>query len=147
MWGLFERRFRSILQRLERHRSTLELESSSLHFADMKKAREESLQQLKQYEEQRQANMVDEVFRWLLADTTDQEETLHYLADQCLSGTCNWFFQERCIADWIDTKEDTSQGSIIWLKGIPGSGMITSKPVRFFSHKLGWADLLTTLLT
>jgi hypothetical protein len=136
MWSLFERRFKSILQRLERHRSILELESNSLHFLDMKKAREESLQQLKQYEEQRQANMVDEVFRWLSADTTDQEETLDYLANQCLSGTCNWFFQERCIAGWIDTKEDTSSGSIIWLKGIPGSGMTTSRPVKYFSDRL-----------
>jgi hypothetical protein len=124
MWGLFERRFKSILQRLEQHRLILESESSSLHFAEMKTAREESLHHLKQYEEQRQACMMDEVFRWLSADLADQEETLYHLANQCLPDTCDWVFQERSIADWIDTTEQTNPGSIVWLKGIPGSGMM-----------------------
>jgi hypothetical protein len=122
MWGLFERRFKSILQRLEQHRLILESESSSLHFAEMKAAREKSLYHLKQDEEQRQTCMMDEVFRWLSADSADQEETLYHLANQCLPDTCDWVFQERDIADWIDTTEQISPGSIVWLKGIPGSG-------------------------
>jgi hypothetical protein len=124
MWGLFERRFKSILQRLEQHRLILESESSSLHFAEMKAAREKSLYHLKQDEEQRQTCMMDEVFRWLSADSADQEETLYHLANQCLPDTCDWVFQERDIADWIDTTEQISQGAIVWLKGIPGSGMM-----------------------
>ena len=126
MWGLFERRFKSILERLQRHRSLLDMESTSIHFSEMQKQREDTLHYLKQYEAQNQASMVEEVFRWLSADAIEQEEALYRLADQCLPGTCDWIFREQSIIDWLDANKQITDKiaakSMIWLKGIPGSG-------------------------
>jgi hypothetical protein len=126
MWGLFERRFKSILERLQRHRSLLDMESTSIHFSEMQKQREDTLHYLKQYEAQNQASMVEEVFRWLSADAVEQEEVLYRLADQCLPGTCDWIFREQSITDWLDANGEITDKiaakSMIWLKGIPGSG-------------------------
>lgn len=122
MWGLFERRFKSILERLQRHRLLLEMESSSIHFAEMKKQREDMLHHLTQYESQRQTSMTEEVFRWLSADPINQEEALYHLTDQCLPGTCDWIFREKDIMDWIQADCQSSPSPVIWLKGIPGSG-------------------------
>ena len=126
MWALFERRFKSILERLQRHRSLLDMESTSIHFSEMQKQREDTLHYLKQYEAQNQTSMVEEVFRWLSADAIEQEEALYRLADQCLPGTCDWIFQEQSITDWLDANgqitDKIAAKSMIWLKGIPGSG-------------------------
>jgi hypothetical protein len=126
MWALFERRFKSILERLQRHRSLLDMESTSIHFSEMQKQREDILHHLKQYEAQNQASMVEEVFRWLSADAIEQEEALYRLADQCLPGTCDWIFREQSITDWLDANgqitDKMAAKSMIWLKGIPGSG-------------------------
>jgi hypothetical protein len=126
MWGLFERRFKSILERLQRHRSLLDMESTSIHFSEMQKQREDTLHYLKQYEAQNQTSMVEEVFRWLSADAIEQEEALYRLADQCLPGTCDWIFREQGITDWLDANgqiaDKIAAKSMIWLKGIPGSG-------------------------
>ena len=118
-WGLFERRFKSILHRLDSHRELLDKEAAATHFLEMKRMREKRQLEEESYEQQRNNQLAREILAWLSADEDGQEEYLHRLSDQRQLGTCDWILSEPCVSDWI---EDDLKDPILWMTGIPGAG-------------------------
>lgn len=118
-WGLFERRFKSILQRLAAHSELLDKEAAAVHYSEMKTIRDARLQENEEFERRRQNNMAQEVFAWLSAAEDSQEEYLHQLADIRQPETCDWILEQDDVFRWIEPDKDVA---FIWMTGIPGSG-------------------------
>ena len=121
-WGLFERRFKLILQRLALHCDLLDKEAAAAHFFEMKQFRDKRQLEEDAFERQRQHQMAQDVFRWLSAaeDQQDQqEEHLHRISDNRQPETCDWILKDPRMRPWI---EDDSGDAILWMNGIPGAG-------------------------
>lgn len=71
-WGLFERRFKSILHRLSSHCDLVDREAAAIHFSEMKNFRDKRQLEEEASEQYRQEKMAESVFRWLSAAEDDQ---------------------------------------------------------------------------
>ena len=118
-WGLFERRFKLILQRLALHCDLLDKEAAAAHFFEMKQFRDKRQLEEDAFEWQRQHQMAQDVFRWLSAAEDQQEEHLHRISDNRQPETCDWILKDPRMQPWI---EDDSGDAILWMNGIPGAG-------------------------
>ena len=118
-WGLFERRFESILTRLSLHCDALDKEAAATHFAEMKKYRDQQRDEIEAFEQRRQNQMTREVLEWLGEAEDYQEEYLHKISDFRQPGTCNWILEDFQMKRWIE--EDFESGRL-WITGIPGAG-------------------------
>ena len=118
-WGLFERRFKSILQKLAYHCDLLDKEAAAAHFSEMKQFRDKRQFEDDTFEQQRRAQMRQDVFRWLSAAEDQQEEHLHRISDNRQPETCNWVLKDPQIQPWIG---DDSDDAVLWMTGIPGAG-------------------------
>ena len=94
-WGLFERRFKSILEKLRIHCDLLDREAAAIHFSDMKAMRERRELEEEQFEQRRKIQFATEVFAWLSADRDNQEDYLHRISDNRQPGTCNWILEDQ----------------------------------------------------
>ena len=117
-WGLFERRFKSILRNLEVHCDLLDKEAAAAHFSEMKQFRDKRQLEEDTFERQRQIQMAQDVFGWLSAEEDQQDEQLHRISDKRQPGTCDWILEDPQIRSWI---EDDC-GDAVWMTGIPGAG-------------------------
>ena len=99
-WGLFERRFKSIISRLASHCDLLDKEAASIHFMEMKTMRDKRLDEEEATEQYRHNQMAQDVFSWLSAADADQEEYLDKLSDQRIPETCNFIFDDPSISSW-----------------------------------------------
>ena len=118
-WGLFERHFKSILQRLASHCDLLDREAAATHFLEMKRLREKRQLEEESYERNRNDQLTREVLDWLSADEDSQEEYLHRLSDQRHPGTCDWILAKSQMTSWMD---DDNEISVLWMTNIPGGG-------------------------
>ena len=118
-WGLFERRFKLILQKLDIHCDLLDKEAAAAHFSEMKKFREKRQLEEDAFERQRQNQMAKDVFIWLSAAEEQQEEQLHRISDNRQPGTCDWILKDPQVRPWI---EDDGGDAVLWVTGIPGAG-------------------------
>ena len=118
-WGLFERRFKLILQKLALHCDLLDKEAAAAHYSEMKQFRDKRQLEEDTLERQRQTQMAQEVFMWLSAAEDQQEERLHRISDKRQPGTCNWVLKDPQMQPWI---EDDSGDAVLWMTGIPGAG-------------------------
>lgn len=118
-WGLFERRFKSILEKLSSHCDLLDKEAAAIHFFEMKKMRDLRQREDEEFEERRQRQLAQEVLSWLSAAEDVQEEHLHNLADKRQPGTCDWILDDDQMVSWV---EDEKGDPILWMTGIPGAG-------------------------
>ena len=118
-WGLFERRFKLILQKLAIHCDLLDKEAAAAHFSEMKQYRDKRQLEEDAFEQQRQCQMAQDVFRWLSAAEDQQEERLHRISDHRQPETCNWILEDPQMRSWI---EDDSGDEVLWMTGIPGAG-------------------------
>ena len=116
-WGLFERRFKSILHRLSLHCDLLDREAAAAHFSEMKNFRVKHQLEEEAYERQKERQMALDVFGWLSADEDFQEDYLDRLSDIRQPGTCNWILSDPEMQPWI---EDDCGDAIVWMTGIPG---------------------------
>ena len=118
-WGLFERRFKSILQSLAVHCDLLDKEAAAAHFSEMKHFRDKRQLEEDAFEGQRQTQMAQDVFRWLSAAEDQQEEQLHRISDRRQPKTCDWILEDSRMRSWI---EDDGGDAVLWITGIPGGG-------------------------
>ncbi len=118
-WGLFERRFKLILQKLALHCDLLDKEAAAAHFYEMKQSRDKRQLEEDASERQIQFQMVQEVAGWLSAAEDQQENQLHRISDQRQPETCNWFLKDPQMRPWI---EGDGGYTVLWMTGIPGSG-------------------------
>lgn len=119
-WGLFERRFKSIIQRLASHCDLLDKEAAATHFLEMKILRDKRQLEEECYEEERNNQLTRETLTWLSAEEDAQEDfLLHRLADQRQTDACDWILDETVIRTWLD---DDLDDQIVWVTGIPGAG-------------------------
>ena len=118
-WGLFERRFGLILQKLARHSELLDREAAAAHFSEMKQFREKRQLEEDTFERERHYRMARDVFEWLSAAQDEQEEHLHRISDKRQPETCNWVLKDPQMQPWI---EDDGGEAVLWMTGIPGAG-------------------------
>ncbi|MCJ1385511.1 hypothetical protein MMC17_008634 [Xylographa soralifera] len=118
-WGHFERRFKSILERLAAHCELLDKEAAAIHYVEMKRMRDDRHIENEEYERQRYTRMAREIFEWLAGAEDGQEDYLHRLADTRQIGTCDWILEHDKVFSWI---EDEKGESLLWITGIPGAG-------------------------
>lgn len=118
-WGLFERRFKLILQKLSLHCELLDKEAAAAHYSEMKQLRDELQLKEDASERQRQYQLAQDVFRWLSAAEDTQEEQLERLSDKRQPETCDWVLSDPQMRPWI---EDDCGDSVLWMTGIPGAG-------------------------
>lgn len=118
-WGLFERRFKSLLESIAFRVELVDREAAALHFIDMKKARDLDRLEYEKEEKQRQLMMFHAVCSWLSAAEDGQEEFLEDLANKRHPGTCIWVLEQEVIKAWV---EPTEIEPLVWLTGKPGGG-------------------------
>ena len=118
-WGLFERRFKSIIERLVKHCDLLNREAAAIHYTEMRRMRDTHQHEVEQFELRRQEDMVGQVISRLSAVQDSQENRLHEFADERQPGTCNWILTQDHVYPWI---ENETGEALLWLTGIPGAG-------------------------
>src|SRR3984885_4948080 len=118
-WGLFERRFRSLLSSMSFRFELVDKEAAAIHFGDMKKARDFDLREYEKEDQQRQFSMLQAAYSWLSAAEDAQEEYLEELANKRQPGTCNWILEQDAVKTWV---QPTGIEPLIWLTGKPGGG-------------------------
>lgn len=118
-WGLFECRFKLILQKLALHCDLLDKEAAAAHFLEMKQDRDKRQLAVDAYEQERRNKMAQDVFRWLSAEESQQEDQLIRISDKRQLETCDWVLKDPQMKSWI---EDDCGDAILWMTGIPGAG-------------------------
>lgn len=118
-WGLFECRFKLILQKLALHCDLLDKEAAAAHFSEMKQDRDKRQFAVDAYEQERRNKMAQDVFRWLSAEESQQEDQLIRISDKRQLETCDWVLKDPQMKSWI---EDDCGDAILWMTGIPGAG-------------------------
>ena len=118
-WGLFERRFKSILHRLSSHCDHLGREAAAMHFSEMKDFRLKRQLEDEAFEQRTQYQMAENVFRWLAAAEDQQDEQLHWIVDRRQAETCDWVLENPQMESWIG---EEGGDPVLWMTGIPGSG-------------------------
>ena len=118
-WGLFERRFKSILHRLSSHCDLLDKEAAAIHFSEMKDFRDKRQREEEAFEQHRKSQMTDSVFWWLSGAEDHQEEQLHRISDDRQLEACNWVLEDAQMEAWIG---DEGGDPVLWMTGIPGAG-------------------------
>ena len=118
-WGLFERRFKLILQKLASHCDLLDKEAAAAHFSEMKQFRDKRQLEEDAFERQRHIQMAQDVFIWLSATEDQQQEHLHLMSDKRQPETCDWILRDPQMQPWM---EDDSGDALLWMTAIPGAG-------------------------
>ena len=118
-WGMFERRFKSILEKLANHSELLDKEAAANHYLKMKNMADEREEKDKEFEQRERNKRALEVFTSLSAAATTQENHLHQIAEFRQLGTCDWLLENSRIDSWI---KDESGDACVWMTGIPGAG-------------------------
>ena len=117
-WGVFERRFDKIVEKIRVHCDRLDKEAAAAHFLEMQKFRdnchleEDAL-------ERRHSKMGLDVLGWLSAGENRQEERLHEIADDRQLEACDWVLDDPQVRPWM---EDDHGVAVLWMTGIPGAG-------------------------
>ena len=119
-WALFQRRFRSILEKLEAHCEILDKEAAAIHYAKMREEIERRKIHDEEFEKQRQLQMTCEVISSLSGESADEQEDCHHrLSNSRLLQTCDWVLDRPNAQSWI---EEEPTEPLLWLVGIPGAG-------------------------
>jgi hypothetical protein len=118
-WGLFERRFKSLLASIAFRFELVDREAAAIHFGDMKKARDLDRLEYEKEEKLRQLTMYQAVCSWLSATEDGQEEFLEDLSNRRQPGTCNWILEQDIVKAWVEP-DDFER--LVWLTGKPGGG-------------------------
>ncbi|KAI0381074.1 hypothetical protein F5Y04DRAFT_289036 [Hypomontagnella monticulosa] len=127
-WGRFQRRFDNIIEDLEYHAELIDKEAVVRNIAEARKIRQEirtwredSLENIRQADEQEASRQFTHVVSWLGDDESDQRSILGSILSEAseYAGTCHWILKHSQLQSWISKKPDTS---FVWLLGAPGSG-------------------------
>lgn len=98
----------------------------TLSIQDVIDARENRKQVEQNIDEEEQkviTNELNNALSWLKASKYDQGNELYKLLDRCHPGSCDWIHGNPKVKSWM---RNGREHSILWLKGIPGSGELRS---------------------
>ena len=118
-WGLFERRFGKIVEKLSLHYDLLEKEAAAAHFLEMRKFKYKCQVEEDAFETKTRNKMARDVLGWLSAGEDRQEERLDRISDVCQSEACDWVLEDPQVRLWI---QDDCGDAVLWITGIPGAG-------------------------
>ena len=118
-WGLFERRFGKIVERLSLHCDILDKEAAAAHYLEMRKFKDKLQVEEDTLETKTCNKMTRDVLGWLSAGEDRQEERLERISDVCQSEACDWVLEDPQVRLWI---QDDCGDAILWMTGIPGAG-------------------------
>lgn len=122
-WRDFSYRFDSILDNLAKHRDLVDREAQSIDIAEARASRRLAEDELDKAERDRGTLMLQNALAWLAADEIDQENNLDQLSARRQHGTCEWVLRLTKMISWMNGGPDQS---VLWLRGIPGSGTLPS---------------------
>lgn len=120
-WKTFEIRFDSILSSLSQHRDLVDREAASFDMVDAVKARAKIDKEITKAEGERETSHLNTVLAWLRVDQCLQEDHRFRLSEKRSDKTCDWVFSHTLYQSW----HRDSQRPLLWLTGIPGSGMFS----------------------
>ncbi|KAL7804000.1 hypothetical protein V8C43DRAFT_1900 [Trichoderma afarasin] len=138
-WGRFQRRFDNILEDMKRHEALIDREANARNIAeskemrqDIRRWREQSLEQVSNLDGEEAAKQYQSIISWLNMDESDQLAIFESISAEGRKhpGTCSWVLKNPKISSWLQSKSDTS---VLWLQGTPGSGksVISTQLVNF----------------
>ncbi|KAL7916576.1 chromatin remodelling complex Rsc7/Swp82 subunit domain-containing protein [Trichoderma velutinum] len=138
-WGRFQRRFDNILDDMRRHETLIDREANARNIAeskemrqDIRRWREESLEQVSKLDGEAATKQYQSIVSWLNMDESDQLAIFESTSTEGRKhpGTCSWVLKNRKISSWLQSKLDTP---VLWLQGTPGSGksVISTQLVSF----------------
>lgn len=120
LWKDFELRFDSILDRLSQHRDLIDKEAVSFDIVQASRNRRKIDEELEKTEQERSNSHLQAVLSWLCVDDRQQEDDLWHLNQKRYPDTCQWLLETSKYQTWLS---EHSQSPVVWLQGIPGSGM------------------------
>ncbi|KKP04433.1 NACHT domain-containing protein [Trichoderma harzianum] len=138
-WGRFQRRFDNILEDMKRHEALIDREANARNIAeskemrqDIRRWREQSLEQVSSLDGEEAAKQYQSIISWLNMDESDQLAIFESISAEGRKhpGTCSWVLKNPKISSWLQSKPNTS---VLWLQGTPGSGksVISTQLVNF----------------
>ncbi|QYS92918.1 NACHT domain-containing protein [Trichoderma simmonsii] len=138
-WGRFQRRFDNILEDMKRHEALIDREANARNIAeskemrqDIRRWREQSLEQVSNLDGEEAAKQYQSIISWLNMDESDQLAIFESISAEGRKhpGTCSWVLKNPKISSWLQSKPDMS---VLWLQGTPGSGksVISTQLVNF----------------
>lgn len=128
LWGRFERKFKNLLDNLDRHGTLIDQWASARSIADSRQIceelnawKEESRRNIDHEEKQQQAREFEAISTWLKTDELEQITILDSVSAErnMYPGTSTWLLKNEKIKSWLRRSTETS---LLWLHGSPGTG-------------------------
>lgn len=113
---------------MKRHEALIDREANARNIAeskemrqDIRRWREQSLEQVSNLDGEEAAKQYQSIISWLNMDESDQLAIFESISAEGRKhpGTCSWVLKNPKISSWLQSKPDTS---VLWLQGTPGSG-------------------------
>ena len=120
MWSNFDLHFTHILNRLARHADLVDKEAVASNFGAAHNFRTFARHEFQKAQMERRKGTFRQIKEWLcpLSFEHDLQRCEDILSER--SETGQWFLENRDFAAWLD---HDNASSILWLSGIPGSGL------------------------
>lgn len=126
MWGTFEDRFGKILSNLDQHKVLIDSEAAAAHIAHVHAAIRKAHADDEAARLYRDKQDLDLTRKWL--SPVNYDAFLAKLGTPC-KATGGWFSRDDDVQAWLDETNKTAR--LLWLTGIPGSGMFAPPPYKF----------------
>lgn len=113
-------RFDGLLRSLSRNAELVDREASSHDIVAAYEWRETTLRDIHDREEQQATLRFTSVLAWLDIKDRHQQDELYRLQKCVCADTCDWILRQTKVASWL---LNNAQHRVLWLHGIPGSGL------------------------
>lgn len=124
---------------MNRHGELIDKEANALDIAEAKELRkdircwrEESLEQVENFEREQAAKQYKAIMSWLKADESDQLAIFDAISREGnrFQGTCSWITKNSKLRSWLEKKPDLA---MLWLQGNLGTGksVLSTQIVNF----------------
>ena len=123
LWSDFGLHFQGILGSLKRHCDLIDHEAVSFDIVESSNWRAKAQEDLDLREKERVSAQLQETLAWLSVEDRLQDDDFDSLCQRRVPGTCDWIFRNRKFRMWAN---DNTKSALLWVWGIPGSGMYSS---------------------
>jgi hypothetical protein len=120
LWKNFDARFDSILQSLKMSRDLVDQEALAIDIVEARASRHRVEADVQEREKRARITQLQGAIAWLAVEGL-QEDDLDQLLQNLCASTADWITSNQKVKSWIFDDEGEP---ILWLKGIPGGGML-----------------------
>lgn len=124
-WKTFRTDFQAVLRNLQSHKRLLDSQGILVGVQEIQKIRDQIESERRQRQQDEEARRRREVFIWLAAADSAEDQETATEARSKYPMTGRWILQETLVAQWCDAHRQREP--FLWINGKPGAGKLPRK--------------------